>query len=512
MNPGSADTDRRRSIGPSEDAVRSSIAGSASITILWRLLDRMLSLVSTPVLARLLTPEDFGLVAMASLAAGLVAVFLEFGVNSALIQQRNATAEHYDAAFTLRLIQTLSVGALVFAISWPASSYFDDERLVNVIQVVALTTAIAGFENIGLVLLQKHFEFRQEFKFFLLRRLLTLVITVSLALAMRNYWAMVVGALAAQITSVALSYALHPFRPRLSAARIGDILSFSQWVIVRGIGNYLSGALPSLFLGRKAGPADLGVYRAGAELSSLAAAEILAPLARVLYPALVEARATERSFRQAVTLALSVQFLLTMPASVGIALVSHEVVAVLLGPQWTAAANVLQVLALSGVFIVFHHTGGYALMAAGKVKIQAIMTWVEAAILAALAVALIDTFTPLRVAEVRLVASTAISWLFAYLLTRTPVGITWSQLASSLARPSLACIAMTLVLVSPIPWPHVAPIQALLMKVAVGVATYSTCIVTAWALSGRPEGAERYLLTKLFAAHASALARHSRRD
>lgn len=497
MSAPNVPADRSRSIVPAEGARRNSVAGGASITLAWRLVDRLVSLVSTPVLARLLTPEDFGLIAMASLAAGIVAVFFDLGVNAALIQQRNPEPEHYDAAWSLRLMQACLVGAFVFAISWPAASYFNDQRLVTVIQVVSVTTALAGLENIGIVLFQKHFDFRREFRYFLIRRLLTFSITMSLALAIHSYWAVIFGALTGQIVSILLSYRMQAFRPRFNLGRLRDILAFSQWVLVRGVGGYVSGSLPAFVLGRTSGAAQLGAYSAAGELASLSAGEILAPLARVLYPALVEAREAADELRRTVALALSVQFMLTIPASIGLALVADSAIAVLLGPQWTAAVPLLQVLALAGTFVVFRHTGGYVLMAVGKIRIQAVMAWVETLTFALLAAAFIAHVDALSIAMLRVATVTVIAWTFAALMMMAPVGMPWRSMLGSFARPAIACGVMALVLLAIDRMTLGGPLVVLVTKVGSGALIYALTVAAHWTLAGKPDGAEQFFLEKM---------------
>ncbi len=472
----------------------------------WRLLDRLISLVSTPILARLLAPEDFGLVAMAMLAAGIVTVLLDLGVGTALIQLRAPTTEHYDSAWTLQMIQAAVMGLAVFAVSWPAATYFAEPRLVAVAQLVALSVAISGTQNIGLVLLQKNFEFKREVRFFLVRRLLSFAITIGLAFWLKNYWAVVIGAVATQFISVTLSFRMHPFRPRLSLAKLRELLSFSQWMIVRSAGAYLSASLPSLLLGRLSGAVNLGIYRVSGELATLSSVEILAPLARVLYPALVEARDSGPGFRRAVSLALSVQFLITLPVCVGLAFVSNEVVAVFLGPKWTSAGPVLMLLALAGVFVVFHHTGGYALLAIGKIKVQAILTWIEAGLFASLAAVLLVAPTPEAFAFVRLTSSTVMAWLFAFLLSREPIGVPWRALLGSFARPMGACAAMAACLSMFAPYAPTGTALALLAKVAIGAAVYPASLALIWRAAGKPQGGETYLL-----AHARTLLSKVRR-
>lgn len=487
--------DLRRSIEPPADAAGNTVAKGASIVILWRLVDRLISLVSTPVLARLLAPDDFGLVAMATLAAGLVGVFTDLGVNAALIQQRSPTAEHYDSGWTLRLCQTTVMALIVFGVSWPAAAYFGDPRLVAVLHVSALTTLVGGLENIGIVLLQKHLQFRREMRFFLARRLVGFAITMAFAFAFRSYWAIVLGALAGQLAAVALSYVMHPYRPRFCLKRGREILSFSQWSLVRGIGAYVSNSVPSILLGRRAGAGELGIFRAGSEIANLGAGEILAPLARVLYPALVNARDSTDGFRRAVSLALSVQFMVTLPACVGLALVSQDAVAVLLGSKWEAAAPVVALLALSSCFVVFHHTGGYALMAVGRIRVQSLMMWLDA-ILFLIPAIILGVATPLAIAGIRLVSTTVISWSFAYLLTQPAIGLRWSQILGSFVRPVLGCMAMAIAVLGVgilLPGPS---LLILLCKVLTGAGAYVIAVGAVWLASGRHEGAESYLFDK----------------
>lgn len=506
----STSIDRSRSVAPPPDHRPSGVLGGVSLTFGWRLVDRLLSLVSTPILARLLAPEDFGLVGMASLAAGLVGVFLDMGVSAALVQQRSPTAEHYDAGWTLRLIQTMTVGLIVFAISWPAADYFSEARLAPVVQVVALTTAIAGFENIGTVLFQRTLDFRAEFRFFVIRRAIVFAITMALAFWLRTYWAIIIGALAAKFVSIALSYAFHPFRPRLSLRKAREIFSFSQWSILRGMGSYVSNALPSLVLGKYVGAAALGTYGAAGELAYLASTEILTPASRVLYPKLVEARDSIHEFQRAVVLAIGVQSLLTIPACVGLALVADEAVAVLLGAKWTEAAPLLQLLSLGYLLAAVRHTGGYTLMSLGQIRTDAILVWMEAIATAGLIFSFLQGIDALTLAWIRVGVTLFTAIAFGTALCTT-ASIPATRVVKAIARPLIACIVMAGTLTAMDPWLPGAPIAALLTRVCIGALAYSVALVALWTLMNRPEGGESYLLGKFAEARNRALSRRAHR-
>lgn len=507
MTDRSPSNDRSRSISLPDGRRPSGVVGGVSFTFAWRLIDRMLSLVSTPILARLLAPEDFGLVGMASLAAGLVVVFLDLGVTAALVQQRAPATEHYDSAWTLRLIQTILVGLGVFAMAWPAASYFGEPRLVPIILVVAITSAIGGLENIGTVLFVRTFDFRSEFRFFATRRLLAFLVTMALAFALRTYWAIILGALAARMINIVLSYYYHPFRPRLSLARVGDILSFSQWSVIRGVGNYANGALPAMILGKQSGATALGVYQAAGELAFLASEEVLAPLARILYPKLVEARESLEQLHRIVTLALGVQSILAMPACVGLALVADEAVATLLGSKWNAAAPVLEILALSFCGGVIQHTGSYTMMSLGRIRVVAMLVWMEAAITGALIFSFLGHVDGVLLATIRLATALSTATAYAVLLHLHPVGLPISKIVASLTKPLLSCGVMAVCLIGLTPWFPTNPFAALPAKIVVGALAYVVSLFGLWVLAGRPDGAETYILDKLQDVRSRIMAR-----
>jgi O-antigen/teichoic acid export membrane protein len=157
---------------------------------------------------------------------------------------------------------------------------------------------------------------------------------------------------------------------------------------------------------------------------------------------------------------------------------------------------VLQLLALGSTFIVFHHTGGYALMAVGQVKIQAIMTWVEGALFAVLALAMISQASPSEVAAARMLTVLSITWIYGWLLTQGALGLKPKQLLGSFARPLASSLLMAATLFA-FPWPANTPLLAsLLVKVIMGGCIYAGAVAAFWKMSGMPDGAERYLWSK----------------
>jgi len=138
-------------------------SGILTIAIRWS--DRFIGFVSTLILARLLVPDDFGIVAMAYLLIGLIKVFSNFGVHVALIRNQKPTLAHYNTAWTLRLIQMGAAALVVLCVAPLAADYFGDPRLTAVLRMLSLGLVFVGFQNIGVINFQKEMRFDLELRF-----------------------------------------------------------------------------------------------------------------------------------------------------------------------------------------------------------------------------------------------------------------------------------------------------------------------------------------------------------
>ena len=466
------------------------------LTVGIRWTDRLIGLASTLILARLLFPDDFGIVAMASVVVGLVDVLLDFGVQVALIQNRDASQTDYDTAWTLRLCQSALAAGIVIAGAPFAAEYFRDSRIADILRVMALTMFIGGLTNIGIVSFQKNMEFGRDFQFFFYRRIAAFIATVGLAMWMRSYWALVFGALAGRCAGVILSYRMHPMRPRISLRGARGMLAFSSWVLVNNIGNYLSRALDQAVVGRRATADVLGAYSLASEISALPSTELLAPLSRVLFPMFVRAKDDDKQLKSAYLLALGVLALIGIPAGVGIALVAREVVLVLLGERWMAAVPFIQVMGFMQIVSAIGYSGGYVLTAAGNVRTPAMMTLSSVALFSVLVFAVFPRAEAQDIALLRLAVALAGFLVYLAVVASHIPGLRFGEQVGSFWRPLTASAAMGGVVLAVevvTQWP---PSITLVAKVGLGALVYVSAVWALWRLSGCPDGAEAYLLGK----------------
>lgn len=310
--------------------------------------DRCIGFISTIVLARLLVPADFGLVALAMAMMAAVAIFGEFGLELALIQNQKAEPRHYDTAWTLGLLRGLLASLLIILLAVPLARFFEEMRLEQVVMVLAIAPLLESLNNIGTVAFRKELTLRKEFVFRIVPRIAGVIITITLALMWQNYWALVVGTLCGKAWRVALSYVMHSYRPRLSLVAWREIMHFSKWILVTGIASFANRKVGTFFIAKFLDAASVGIYSIASQISSLAAAELIAPIKQVLFPGYAQIAHDRSALRRAFIDAYSILVLVALPTAIGIGLTAEYYVPLLLGRRWADAVPVIEILVISG--------------------------------------------------------------------------------------------------------------------------------------------------------------------
>lgn len=475
---------------------RTTVAQGALFSIAARWIDRFIGLISTLILARLLLPEDFGIIAMASLVISLVDVFLDLGVNVALIQKQNPSQDHYNTAWTLRLMQTAAATLLVIVSAPLAAEYFRDPRVTAVLQVLAFSFLLTGTENIGVVTFQKEMRFGLDFRYLFLKRLIGFVATLTAAWLLRSYWALVIGTLTGRAGGAILSYVLHPMRPTLSLGKAREIFGVSQWLVLRSIGAYMNLNLHRLVVGRRENAGIMGAYTLADEIALLPSVALLGPLNRVLLPAFVEVKENRQELKRMFLLAQAVQMLIGIPAAVGLALVAHDAVRLLIGDNWLPAVPFIQWLAVANAVVAIVTNGGYVLIALGEVRTLALYSWSRVALFATVIFVALPDAGAREVTWVRAALAMLNTVAFIWLLRRR-LPVRWLEVLEGAYRPLAATgvmVACVLALDHLITMPLAVALPA---KIVVGAGTYGAAILSLWWLAGRPQGAERYFFNKL---------------
>ena len=305
------------------------------------------------VLARLLTPGDFGVVSAALVVIGFSAIASQIGLGPALVQRRELEQRHIDAAFVASVALGLLLGAVVWLGAPFAAIFFHADSVRPVLRVLAVTFVIQGLGLVSESLLRREMRFRWLAN----RDLATYAVGyggIGITLAMLGWgpWALVAAQLSQVTLRTGLLLALH--RPHLR--RFGDWDAFKELMYFGGgftmakIANYVALQGDNLVVGRTLGPAALGFYGRAYQLMTAPAHGIGLVLDNVLFPAMAKVQDDQKrltlSYRRGITLIA----LVVLPPSVIIVVVAPEIVHVLLGTRWMSTVAPFQVLAAGMLF------------------------------------------------------------------------------------------------------------------------------------------------------------------
>lgn len=478
-------------------ATGNSLVNGAIITVAMRWIDRGIGVISTLILARILVPDDFGIIAMASVIVAFVDIMFDLGINVALIQRKDPSQDYYNTAWTMRIMQATCV-ATALALAAPlAADYYHDERVVNVIRLMALSIVVASFENIGIVNFQKELNFTADAKFILFKRMIAFTSTIVMTLMLESYWGMVIGTLVGRSASTIRSYWVHPMRPGFGLKEWRAIFGISQWILVKNVSQYLDRNAHIFVVGGMGRTDITGGYTLASEISDIPGTDLLAPINRVLFPAFALARDNLNELTRLLVSAQSIQVMITFPACVGFVMTAHEFVPVALGEKWLFIVPFIQILAFSNIIQSISSSANYVLTVVGQIRLLALASWIQLALFGAGLLAFAGSLTPELVAEVRLAAIVATFGVSYYLLTRHVPGISILAMLKGIARPTAGCVAIALSLYGLEANLALPAAPLLAVKVVTGVVVYVSVVLILWQLAGRPDGAEAFLVKKI---------------
>ncbi len=322
---------------------------------------RLLGALNTIIVARLLAPEDIGIVATATVAMQLLQGISDIGVSQAVVKFRDADKDDLNTLFTLSVIRGLFIGVLLFAAAPVSAAFYGDPRLFWAFVGVALFPVLTGFLNPRFYEFERELKFSREFIVTLFNRLTGVAVSLTIAIIFRTYWAIIGGMLASAVVQLSLSYILRPHAPRLTFNSLRKVFGFSGWLAGVSFMAALNNKLDVPILARLVGAGGTGVYFLGFQLSEMVTGQIAAPLTRAIYPGLSELQNEPGRMRTGFLKGVEALGAFAMPAAFGLAFVAQDLTHVVLGEKWMAAAPVIAFLApVIGLQSLFYATQAYA--------------------------------------------------------------------------------------------------------------------------------------------------------
>lgn len=456
---------------------------------------RGLGIISSAILARLLIPEDFGLVATVLVIYGLISLLFEFGVNWSLIQNNKATDDHFDTAWSMRLLQAVAISLLLAGFAPLIASAYGDIRLEAICQIMALGTLIRGFENIGTVKLMKEMNFSKDFLNNVAPKVISTFVTIGLAFYYRSYMALVIGTVLNNLVVVIISYMIVRFRPKFSFKKISEIWGFSQWILVRNLAGYISSQGDLLLLALMTTPARIGYYKWGVELSFMAISEVQQPFGRALIPGLVKIKDDHERLIGAYLKALSMLTLAAVPVALGFGGVAYELIPIFLGggDKWLPVVPIVEGLVIYAMFTSLYTTSSDLLTITGNVKYTAYTFWIQALVTIATLYPAYHLAGLTGIAYSRAFIGLIMFFVVSY-QTVHKCGVSFRQIVHAIWRPVVAGGIMYAVLINISTLGNLESWLILICKIIIGALLYMSITLLLWWLSGKPDSSEKTVL------------------
>ncbi len=484
------------------DSVGNKMAKGAAWMVAFKIVEKGIGLVSTIILARLLNPDDFGLVAIATAFLGFLILLTDFNFDVALIQKQHAGPELYDTAWTFNVLFGLFLAFILAGFAKLVAEFYNEPKLEDILYVFAISAGFGGFCNIGPVAFRKELQFHKEFYFQLFKKLTGFSVCMVLAFTLRNYWALVWGSFAGRIMELLISYLVHPYRPRFCMKERKELFGFSIWLFVNNTIFFTYHRLADFIISKVLGSHALGVYTIAYEISNLPTTELVAPINRAVLPGYSKMACDIALMRQGFLNVLSMIALCALPAGIGIAIVADLMVKVVLGSKWQEAVPLIQVLAISGAITALQTNTGSLYMALGKPRYLTFISSVNVfLVFIPLLITLLKLHGVLGIAEAYL-CSNLIMWPINYFIVGRLIQLSYLEMCSVIWRPFLACGFMAVGIIYGRDYMNIIyPIDIdevrLVLEVVIGAFIYMIGVLLFWVASRFPDGAEKFILRKL---------------
>jgi PST family polysaccharide transporter len=352
-------------------------AGALKWSFLSELTGRIVPPLVFVILARLLAPEDFGVVAAATMVIAFSQIFWEAGMGKAVVQYRGDHAAAADAAFWINGALAIVVAVVLVAVAGVvAESIFHDGRVRAVLQVMSLQVVLSAAVSVHTALLQKDMQFKRLFWVRLFTVAIPSLISVPLAWQGAGYWALIAGTLVGQAAQVIVLWRLSGWRPRWSCeSRVAwDLASFGAWVSVSGLLAWFYIWADSLVVGLYLGSHELGLYRTGNQFVMMIFGALFGSIAPVLYSRLSTMNQDRERLGGAMEKVIKVLIMVAIPAAFIISSIAEPVATALFGEKWHGISLVIATMALAHGFSWVAGMNGEIFRAMGKPSYETVVT------------------------------------------------------------------------------------------------------------------------------------------
>ena len=344
------------------------LLASAAFSSGAKFLSRLIGLVSTLILARILTPTDFAMIAIIAIVLHLFDILSHAGSEQYIVQKSEVFDSDLNTAWTLDILLKSLMCVLLIVIAPLIARFFEQEHLSFAIQVASVTLIINALKNPGLLLLKRDLDYKKVFYLSLVQRIASFVTVLFVAINWQSFWAFVIADIMGAIVFTFGAYIIQPFRPAFSLLKVSEQWLFSKWLLGKSIVGYLRSQIDTVLVAKFFSTAQLGNYHMARDVAMLPGYNILGPAIEPLLADFKDYKNNVIRLGQRVSKVLCIVSFIVVPITTYMAFYPALIIDVLLGAQWVIAGEILGVMSLLFFYYCFLLVVESALTAMGKVK------------------------------------------------------------------------------------------------------------------------------------------------
>jgi O-antigen/teichoic acid export membrane protein len=316
-----------------------------------RIIVRGLGILKTVILARLLTPSQFGIFGIAFLILGILEMVTETGVNVILIQENKKIDDYINTGWIVSIVRGIIISILIIIFTPLIVTFFNSPESKNILYLTALIPLLRGFINPAVIQYQKNLEFGNEFKFRSVIVFVEVTASVIIALITKSENALVWGMVFAVITEIIMSFVIIKPRPKLKFdfVKLKNMINLGKWITGAKVFDYLFAHLDDIVVGKLLGAYSLGIYQQSYRITSLPVIEISESFQRVTFPHYSKMIENKESIKSTYLKTLTYTVCLVVPFALILYLFPTEIIMLVYGSGWLSAVPVIKVLAIFGV-------------------------------------------------------------------------------------------------------------------------------------------------------------------
>ena len=338
---------------------------------------KLMTPISSMVLARLLAPEAFGVVTTLTMIISFAEIFTDAGFQKYLIQHEFKDDldrdESTNVAFWSNFVMSLLIWGVIAIFSSPLAALVGNPGLGHVLIIACISIPLAAFSSIQIALYKRDFDFKVLARVRIISTIIPLLVTVPLAFLMRSYWALVIGTITVNTVNAILLTLFSKWKPRwfFSLNKLKEMFSFTVWSMIEAITIWLTGYVDVFIVSRTLSQYYLGLYKTSSTLVGQIMGLITAVLTPILFSALSRLQNNESEFQRLFFSFQKIVALLVMPIGMGIFIFRDFITDIILGSQWIEASGFVGLWGLtSAITIVLSHYSSEVYRAKGRPKLS----------------------------------------------------------------------------------------------------------------------------------------------